>query len=354
MSPERTADVQRSGRRILLVRLGAVGDVVRALPLAHALRAAMPDAFLGWLTEEPSAPLLREIRALDAVHVLPRRALASSLLRPSRLPSAIRTLRDSLGAMRDARYELVLDVHGTLKAAWVSTLAGAPVTGFGPGGSKELAHWMHDVSIPFPAMPMSRVRRALFLGAAAGLLGPDATPDDAAADFGLRFDDARVTRIRELPRDPRPLVVLFPFASARGQAKRWPIARHAELAERLAGRGLRAMIAWGSPREGDEARAALAGRSGVELSPRTDLVELTELLRAASVLVTGDTGPMHLAAAVGTPCVALFGPSDPIVNRPWGHPAPRGHAVMVRTPLAKLTVDEVLPEVLARLPESDR
>ena len=340
----------RSGRRILLVRLGAVGDVVRALPLLHALRASHPDAHLGWAVEEPSAPLLHEIRALDAVHVLPRRELARAALRPARVPGAVRSFAGFLRSLRACRYDLVLDAHGTLKAAIVASLADAPITGFAPGGSKEGAHLLYDVTLPFPAIPMSRVRRALFLGAAAGLLDDDAPAGDAGAEFGLDFAPERVARIRAgMSRDPRRPVVLFPFASAAGRRKRWPIERHAELAARLVASGRRVVIGWGSPREGDEARAAAALAPGAELAPATDLVELTELLRGAALLVTGDTGPMHLAAAVGTPVVALFGPSDPVVNRPWERPGSRGHAVVVKEPLADLRVDDVLPHVLSRI-----
>lgn len=348
--------VPRGGRRILLVRLGAVGDVVRTLPLLHALREAMPDAYLGWAVEEASAPLLKEMAALDAVHVLARREMSRALLRPLRLPSALLSLRRFARDLREARYEAVLDVHGTFKAALACSLADAPVTGFGPGGSKELAHLLHDVSIPYPATTMTRVRRALFLGAASGMLGEFPEVGEHRAHFGLSFDAERVASIRQaLGADPRPPVVLFPFASAAGQAKRWPLARHVELGTLLVERGERVVLAWGSAREREEASAALGrarpGRSGdIELAPRTDLVELTELLRGSALLVTGDTGPMHLAAGVGTPVVALFGASDPVINRPWGHPGQLGHAVIVREPLSALGVEEVLPSVLERLP----
>lgn len=334
-------------RRLLIVRLGAVGDVVRTLPLAHALRAADPAAHLGWLVEEPAAPLLRAIPCIDEVHVLPRRLLARAALRPATWWPAARQSRELLTSLRRSRYEQVLDAHGTLKAALAARLAGAPVTGFAPGGSKEMAHLMHDVSLPFPAVPMSRVDRALFLGAAAGLLGDHPQASGETADFGLDFPAARARVAAALGSDARPLVVLFPFASASGQAKRWPLARHVELGRRLAERGARVLLAWGSPRESDEAARAVGRDPGVEPAPPTDLAELTELLRRARVLVTGDTGPMHLAAAVGTPVVALFGPSDPKVNRPWG---PEGrHAVIVRHPLSDLSPDEVLPAVLERL-----
>jgi len=340
----------RSGQRILIVRLGAVGDVVRTLPLLHALRREQPDAFIGWLVEEPSSALLREVAALDVVHVLERRSMTAALARPHRLPAATRAFHGLVGALRDERYDVVLEAHGTLKAALAARLARAPVEGLGPGGSKEGAHLLHDVSHSFPAQPMTRVERALFLGASAGMLGDDVAPARGGRiDFGLRFDPARVERATAFASGRRPLVVLFPFASVSGKSKRWPIERHVELGLRLASEGVRVVLAWGSRRERDEAATALAAKAGVELAPATDLVELTQLLRESDVLVTGDTGPMHLAAAVGTPVVALFGPSDPVVNHPWEEAGNRRHAVIVKQPLTGLTVDEVIPHVRARL-----
>jgi lipopolysaccharide heptosyltransferase I len=333
-------------RRILLVRLGAVGDVVRTLPLLHALRAARPDARIGWLVEEPSSGLLREVAALDAVHVLPRRELGPALARPWQWPRAARTLGALRDELRAAAYDLVLDAHGTLKAALVSTLPGATLAGLGRGGSKEGAHLLYDRAHAFPARPMSRMRRALFLGAAEDLLGDEGPlGEDGPLEFGLRFPPARTRGIDAFAAaDARALVVLVPFASARGQSKRWPLARFVGLGGSLHRAGARAVLAWGSAREGREAAGALAAApgSGVELAPPTDLVELSALLARARLVVTGDTGPMHLAAAGGARVLALFGPSDPVVNRPWG----AGHDVIVHRPLDELPEDRVLAAAL--------
>lgn len=328
------------GGRILLVRLGAVGDVIRTLPLLHALRAARRDATLGWAVEEPSAGLLSAIPAIDAVHVVRRREIGALLGRPWRWPRAARLLSDLRADLARPRYDLVLDVHGTLKAALVAGMAGGRVVGFERGGSKEGAHLLHDVSHPFTALPVTRVRRALMLGAMEGLLGPDppvGADDDPRIDFGLRSLPASGAIGEFLERDGRPPIVLYPFASADGQAKRWPIERHVELGRRLSDGGARVILAWGSRREGDEARAAAAEARGIEVAPPTSLVELAALLRGAALVVTGDTGPMHLAAAVGTRILALFGPTDPAINRPWG----LGHEVIVHRPLAELGVGTV-------------
>lgn len=332
---------------VLLVRLGAVGDVIRTLPLLHAVRLRHPRTRIGWLVEEPSAPLLRELPALDTVHVLPRRALARRLRRPWSWRRGFGELVGLRRELREARYELVLDVHGTLKAALAARLAGGNrLEGFARGGSKEGAASLYDTCHPAPG-PVSRIERALWLGRCAGLL----TGDPPHVDHGLRFPAPRLRAARTaLGPLRRPAVVLFPFASMtrKGRRKRWPLERHLALGCRLAERGRHVVLAWGSPAERDEARGALSrcgGGPAPVLAPPTDLVELSDLLRRCDLLVTGDTGPMHVAAAVGTPVLALFGPSDPVINRPWGE----GHQVLVSDPLARLPVDEVLHAAEAML-----
>ena len=323
----------RAPGRILLVRLGAVGDVIRTLPLLHEVRRLHPEAHLGWAVEEPSAGLLRALPALDAVHVLPRRTVAREMRRPWSWPRALARLLGFRRELREARYELVLDVHGTFKAALVARSAGAPrLVGFAPGGSKEGAALLYRERVPFPRGPMTRIRRAFLLGRGSGLL-PEAEP---AVEHGLRLPCERAEQARSFVRGrARPVAVLFPFASntAKGRRKRWPLEAWAELAATLDGAGASVVVAWGSPGEGEQAREVCAEAGGsVVAAPPTDLVELAGLLEESDLLVTGDTGPMHLAAAVGTRCLALFGPSDPVINRPWGE----GHEVLVHQPLNAL------------------
>ncbi|MEM7249024.1 MAG: glycosyltransferase family 9 protein [Acidobacteriota bacterium] len=333
---------------LLIVRLGAVGDVVRTLPLVKAIRRRHPSMTIGWVVEELSAGLLEGLDFIDRIHVLRRRSLAASLRRPWRWPDALSTWLELRTELRKARYELILDVHGTFKASRVARLARGGDTrlvGLGPGGSKETAHWVYDEVVPYPAEPvLTRIQRAFLLGRAAGLLPDD---EEIAVEHGLRFAPERVQRAHEfLEPLGRPRVLLFPFASAtkKGLRKRWPLARWVELARSLSDE-LTVVLAWGSPREGEEARAALGEPGRVQLTPRTDLLELTEVLRGVDLVVTGDTGPMHLAAGVDTRVLALFGPSDPVINRPWGD----AHEVIVHEPLGELEVERVRRSVLAKL-----
>jgi lipopolysaccharide heptosyltransferase I len=343
---------------LLLVRLGAVGDVIRTLPLFRALRVEHPGARIGWAVEEPSAGLLEAVPGLDAVHVLPRRSIARELRKPWTWPRAWArwvAFRDALSA---ADYELVLDVHGTFKAACVArSAAGGRLLGFEAGGSKEGAHRLYDQALPYPGGGTTRISRALLLGRAAGLLpetAPDGSPDGAPVDHGLHFPPEGAAEARGFMRGlAQPVVVLFPFASAtaKGRRKLWPAAHWSELATRLASAGASVVVAWGSPREGDEAEAiARAAGGAATKAPATDLVQLAGLLEEASLLVTGDTGPMHLAAAVDTRCLALFGPSDPVINRPHGP----GHEVLVHQPLADLQASRVAKAALGMLRAAHR
>lgn len=338
---------------LLLVRLGAVGDVIRTLPLLQALRAEHPELRIGWAVEEPSADLLRAVPALGTVHVLPRRSIARDLRRPWNWGRAWRRWRAFRSELRAARYELVLDVHGTFKAAWVARSAGGGrLCGFEAGGSKEGAHRLYDQVLPYPGGGTTRIQRALLLGREAGLLSseaPDGTEEGAPVEHGLHFPASEAAEAREFMRElPRPRVVLFPFASAtaKGLRKRWPAAAWSELAVRLAGSGASVVLAWGSPREGEEGRAIVEAAGGAAaVAPPTSLVQLAGLLEEAALLITGDTGPMHLAAAVHTRCLALFGPSDPVINRPFGP----GHEVLVHEPLAGLESGPVAARALAML-----
>ncbi len=343
---------------LLLVRLGAVGDVIRTLPLLQAIRLEHPGLRIGWLVEEPSAGLLEAVEGLDAVHVLPRRSIARELQRPWSWPRAWGRWSEFRRDLRSASYDLVLDVHGTFKAAWVArAAAGTRLVGYGPGGSKEGAHRLYDEAIPYPGGSLTRIERALHLGRATGLLSasaPDGSEEGAQLNHGLRFPAERAAEARGFIRTlGRPVVVLFPFASAtaKGRRKRWPGPRWAELATRLAADGTQVVMGWGSPREGEEAKQiAHAAGGAATLAPSTDLVQLAGLLEEADLLVTGDTGPMHLAAAVGTRCLALFGPSDPVINRPFGP----GHEVLVHQPLAGLAAGTVQATVRAMLAEPSR
>jgi len=334
--------------RIALVKLSSLGDVVHALPLAATLRAAHPDARLTWIVERREAAILREHPALDDVVVADtrgwRRARSAGAL-----AAALREVRALRRRLAAGRFDVAIDAQGLMKSGLLVAATRARVrVGFARAVVREpLSTLFTTTHVTPPPEAAHVVDQYLALLGALGITDRRhefRLPSSATAD--VRVDEwLAATGIK--PR--RGLAVLNPGA---GRAdKRWPVGHFATLARRLVDDGgAQVVITWG-PGEEDLARgiasAGAAAGPGVALAPATDLDMLLALLRRASVVVAGDTGPLHLAAALGTPCVGLFGPTSAARNGPYGD-AHRTLTGADRT-MAGLAPSAVLPLVLERL-----
>jgi heptosyltransferase-1 len=302
-----------AAERIALVKLSALGDVVHALPVATALRAAKPASRVAWIVERREAALLRGHPALDAVIEVDTRAWRRAR-GPAAALTALRALLALRRRLRAERFDVALDLQGLLKSAVISAATGASTRiGFGPGWSRERASGLFTtLKVSPPPDAVHVVDQYLSLLEPLGIRRP-------AVTFALPADErAEALMERALaaaglkPRDR--LVVINPGAGR--LAKRWPVDRFRDLARRLArDQGAAVLVVWG-PSEHEAART-IAG-DGVTLAPPTDLHELIAVLRRASVVVAGDTGPLHLAAALGVPCVGLYGPTSARRSGPYG------------------------------------
>jgi lipopolysaccharide heptosyltransferase I len=307
--------------KVALVRLSALGDVIHALPVARALRRAYPHAELSWLVEAREAAVLREHPDLDHVISVDTRGWRGRLGREAR--SLWADLRELRGQLRARRFDVAVDAQGLLKSGIITRLTGAPVrVGFGAARCKERvsALFTNRHVIPPPAAAHVVEQNLALLGA----LGiPGGAPEfliPPRPEAQRRMDEFLVEAGWK-PGDR--LVALNPGA---GQPrKQWAPARYAGVGERLgAETGARVLLLWG-PAESHLAREIALGMRGPGraaarplLAPPTDLDELTALLRRAQLMVSGDTGPLHLAAALGTPALGLFGPTSGRRNGPYG------------------------------------
>lgn len=300
--------------RIALVKLSALGDVVHALPVATALRAARPRAHLAWVVERRESALLRRHPALDEVIVADTRGW-----RRARTPATIRTALGEMRALRrrlrQACLDVALDLQGLMKSGLVTAACGARRRiGFDTGWGREPLHALFLTERV--AAPASRHVVEQYLA----LLRP-LRIEPGPPRFELAVDPAAEARIdawlASSGLKPRQrLVVLNPGAGR--PDKRWPVAHLATLARGLGHEAAaQVVVSWGPGEEG-AARAIVAGGGGVVLAPPTDLDALLALLRRASVVVAADTGPLHMAAALGTPCVGLYGPTSAARNGPYG------------------------------------
>lgn len=343
---ERPVAPLRPEDRVLVVRLGAVGDVIRALPAVHRLRLAFPRASLSWIVEDLAAPILRGHADLDDVIVLSRRELRDAARRPGRLQAIAATLRKRL---RGGGYDVVVDLQGTLKSAIVSVLSGAPRrVGFAPPHCREMSFLFTDEWARLSAPVLNRVDRNLEMAAA---LGAPEGPIAAA----LRETPAEGTCAQQilegLPLQGAP-IILCPGASRRQAFKRWPAAAWSRLARLLAAAGRSPVIVWGPGEEGLAEEIERDSAGDARRAPPTSLPVLAALLRRSALFIGADTGPMHLAWAVGCPVVALFGPTDPRLNAPCGP----GDVVLLAPDgdLARLAPGTVRDAALARLRTAQR
>ena len=292
--------------RFLIVRLGALGDVVHAIPVAAALRRAFPAARIDWLVGAKH----REI--LDLVPVIDRRLVIND-----RGDAAGGTsLLAAIGELRRARYDVTLDLQGLIKSAVLARSSGAPrVIGFSSRYARErLARLFYTEAYnpgrgglydPRETRHVVEINLGLL-----ELLGIPVAPPE----FPIERLDSAVARWASEQTGGR-YALLNPGAA--WPNKRWPPDRLATVAADLRQRhGLMSVVLWG-PGEEPLAAAVVAGAGGAALlSPPATIADIVALARGAALMVSGDTGPTHIAAAMGTPLVGLYGPTRPVRNGP--------------------------------------
>ena len=319
-------DAAPPAERILVIRLGAVGDVVRTLPAVSSLRAAYAGAHLAWLVEPGSAGAIEGQPWVDEVIVFPRDRLEA--LRRWRAPgAALRELAGFVRGLRRRRFELVVDFHGILRSALLGALSGAPRRiGYARPFGRELAWGFATDRAQLPPVRISRFERNAEL---VRFLGVDAPP----AASPMRVDAGRLARLAaEIGVGGSP-VAIHPGTSDATPYKRYAVEGYARVARALASEdGVRSIVSAG-PAQADRALAeavVAASQGAAKLAPRTPTLGDLALLFAASRLCIGsDSGPMHVASLVGTPVVQLLGPTDPVENAPWGETRSR----QLRVPL---------------------
>ncbi len=289
--------------RLLIVKTSSIGDVLHALPLAQALKRARPSLTLGWVVRARCADILRGNPHLDHLYVVPDKPSLGDLL----------ALRKTLHA---ARYQVALDLQGLALSGLLTRLSGAPVrVGWDRNREANALFLTHPI---VPGRDAARHEIDALFGFADALGVPywgGVYPAQA-----YLAEDSRAWADAELANLPRPCVVLNVGASR--AYKRWPGEHWAALADSLAAQGAGLVFV------GDKRDAALAAQvremmitshaSVVDLAGQTGLRPLASVLAACDCVISADTGPMHLAVAVGTPVVALFGGTDPRRHGPYG------------------------------------
>ena len=338
--------------QLLLVKPSSFGDIIHTLPVLDAIHRSWPRTAVDWIVKP-------EWMALLEGHLMLRDVLP--------FPTSWGAWRRSIAMVRSRRYDMVLDLQGLLRSGLLTVSSGSPMRiGFANG--REGSPWCYTRRIETPGGSMGGSRRVtntaaihaidryLFLAREAGVLigGPVRFPLPPWPAAERWVDHAwEEAGIRPLER----VCVIHP--AARWATKRWPAERFAMLADRLAGEGGWRVVLVAGAGERDQAAevSAMSKRPHLDLSGQTTLPQLAAVLRRAALLVTNDSGPMHLAVAVGTPVVALFGPTEPRAVGPYGpghmvlwkavdcSSCTRQHCVRDLACLTAITVEEVCAAV---------
>jgi heptosyltransferase-1 len=298
-----------------------MGDIIHTLPAAAALRQAFPDATLGWLVEERWTELLcapgyprsgprpsqRSLQRplVDRIHTVTtkewRRAPFS--------PNTWRGIATSLRELRNLDYDAVVDFQGAIRSAGLSYWSGAPVI-FGSAHPRESAARMFYTHKIQPTGPHV-VEQAMALSEA--VVGKPIPMPIPQVEFPVDPDAER--QISSLVADAKAFAILNPGAG--WGAKRWPAERYGQVARELAKEGICSLVNYG-PGEEDLAADVENASAGAARKVSCSISELIALTRRARLFVGGDTGPLHMAAALNVPVVAIFGPTDPARNGPFG------------------------------------
>ena len=309
-----------------MIRLGAVGDVVRTLPAASAIRAAYPGAHIAWLVERSSAGVLQTQHWIDEVVVFPREALRASL-RGLRVLSFSRELSTFLHELRSRRFDLVVDFHSILKSGVLAWASGAPQrAGYAPPFGREFSWLFHNLRARLTPSHVSRFERNEGL---VRFLGTPVRPRPGS----LRIDLKLAREMQMALGSGAAPVVIHPGTSDATPYKRWTVEGYSRLARELFARdGVQSIVTVGPARHDRPFAEALvtASSGAARLAPPTPtLAHLAALFACARLYIGSDTGPMHVASLVGTPVVQILGPTDPIENAPFAGTPSRSVRVAV-------------------------
>ncbi|MGD0771025.1 MAG: lipopolysaccharide heptosyltransferase I [Tepidisphaeraceae bacterium] len=294
----------RSGacpRRVLIIKPSAIGDVVHALPILPRLRKLWPGAKLSWMVTPGCAALVERHPLVDEVILFERKRLG----RGWHSPAALWELGAFLGALRRRGFDLVIDLQGLFRSAWVSMFSGAPRR-IGFSNAREFAPLFYSELVDCSWDKEHAVDRYLKIASALGCAnGP--------VEFQFAVDDEDRRYIEGLIPAGTAYAVLMPGTN--WQTKRWPVEKFAGMVRPLKERfGLETVVVGGAT------DAGLTGRipAKYDLTAKTNLRQIVALLENAGLVIGNDTGPVHIAAAMGIPLVGAYGPTDPARTGPYG------------------------------------
>ena len=293
--------------RILLIKPSSLGDIVHAFPVVSAIKSQWPGSHITWVVKRQWTELVERAEGID--RIWPIDMTVRSWIREGQ-------------TLHAQRFDLAIDLQGLFRSAILAWLSGAP-TRIGFANGREGSPWFYTQRVPVPNPDIHAVDRYLAVAAALGVSLPD------KPRFGFRLLEEDLATVRELCRR-RGFSVDKPWVAmnigARWPTKRWPLASFAAVVDRLheIHRDPVVVIGGADERAFTNKLRALTDRPFIDLSGDIPLGYLPALLSKATAMITNDSGPMHIAAALGVPVVTIFGPTSAGRTGPYGD----GHQVL--------------------------
>jgi lipopolysaccharide heptosyltransferase I len=341
---------------ILIIKPSALGDIVLALPALTALRRSFPQARISWLVRPEYAELLRGHPDFNDIILFDRKFLAKSWYNAKAFGALLGLFR----RLRKEHFELVIDFQGLFRTGFLAWVTGCRKR-FGMAGAREFSHFFYTSRIRQDKSTVHLVDYYLKIAVAAGAIKDKVEfklPADAGAEDAIR----KILSGQGVNCDNYTVIV----PGAAQPVKRWPIERFAQLADKIAGKFGSSIVATGSQGERQyiDTLKATAKSHILNLAGRTSVRELTALLKGASLVVSNDTGPGHIAAATGAPVVMIFGPTNPARVCPYARPncvvavEPDGRGMKAdsfepRHNIRHVTVGQVFEKVYGQIGKND-
>ena len=304
MNENRLLDLFKDPKRILIVKLSSLGDIVQSLPVVALLHEKYPVAEITWIANSKYIELLELVPDINKVIPFERTRWGKAL-------RFYKTLKEFIGFIRNIRrqhFDLVLDLQGLFRSGLITFLSRAP-NRIGFAEAREGAFLFYNHKIEVPSKKINAVERYLRLAKYLGC-EPMGLYKEPVFNINPVFE--------RLFKQDQSYIAINP--GGRWLTKHWPVQRFVQLIDKLQKRYGIKMVLVGD--ENDKSIAAdIVSQAKIpvtDLTGKTNLRQLTSLLGGCKLLITNDSGPMHLAGALGKPVVALFGPTDSLLTGPWG------------------------------------
>jgi ADP-heptose:LPS heptosyltransferase len=303
-------------KKILIIRLGAIGDVIRTMPVLEHLSKKYPSYKIDWLVEDRASNILLDSTLLNEIIIVPRKEITNTL-NQKKFFKLFFILKKLIKYIQSKDYFIIYDFHGIFKSGFFSFFSTAPVRiGFSRKFTKEFNYLFNNKYFSPASKYVTRIEKNF------SLLGMN-IEKNKKLNWNIYISDADKEYVDEWLKNKnllnKKIIGVNPFVSAAGRYKEWFLDFYAKLIELIKDNypALEVVVTYGPGEE--EKMKYIIEKSGVNVfpAPATTMKQLAYLISKFELFITGDTGPMHLAEAMGTDIAAIFGPSDVNINRPF-------------------------------------